>query len=112
MARRNGTSGKLTAKQQRFVEEYLVDPNGTQEAIRAGYSPKVAHVQGSRLLSNDKVKAAIHETNGKRMERVKVDEDWVITQLVENLQRARQETPVPWIAMGRRVAAIPPTPHQ
>lgn len=43
---------KLTEKQQRFVEEYLVDLNATQAAIRAGYSVKTADVQGSRMLRN------------------------------------------------------------
>ena len=46
---------KLTEKQQRFVEEYLVDLNATQAAIRAGYSVKTADVQGSRMLRNVKV---------------------------------------------------------
>lgn len=45
----------LTAKQLRFVEAYLLDPNGTQAAIAAGYSPKSAAVEASRLLSNAKV---------------------------------------------------------
>jgi phage terminase small subunit len=53
-------TAKLTAKQARFVEEYLCDLNATQAAIRAGYSPKTATVQGSRLLTNAKVAAAIH----------------------------------------------------
>ena len=51
----------LNPKQQRFVEEYLVDLNGTQAAIRAGYSPKTAEVQASRLLSNAKVQQAVAE---------------------------------------------------
>ncbi len=42
----------LTPKQARFVEEYLIDLNATQGAIRAGYSAKTAEVQGSRLLGN------------------------------------------------------------
>ena len=49
----------LTPKQARFVEEYLIDLNATQAAIRAGYSTHTADVQGSRLLSNVKVAAAI-----------------------------------------------------
>lgn len=43
---------KLTAKQARFVDEYLIDSNATQAAIRAGYSEKTANRAGSRLLSN------------------------------------------------------------
>lgn len=42
----------LTEKQIRFCEEYLVDYNGTQAAIRAGYSPKTANEQAARLLAN------------------------------------------------------------
>ena len=40
----------LTEKQKRFAEEYLLDLNATQAAIRAGYSAEAAIVQGSRLL--------------------------------------------------------------
>lgn len=49
----------LTRKQLRFVEAYLLDPNGTQAAIAAGYSPKSASVEASRLLSNAKVAAEL-----------------------------------------------------
>jgi phage terminase small subunit len=49
----------LTAKQLRFVEAYLLDPNGKKAAIAAGYSPKSAEVEGSRLLSNAKVAAEL-----------------------------------------------------
>ena len=52
-------TAKLTEKQQRFVEEYLIDLNATQAAIRAGYSAKTADQQGSRMLANVKVQQAI-----------------------------------------------------
>ena len=52
---------KLTPKQQRFVEEYCVDFNGTQAAIRAGYSKNTATEQASRLLRNVNIQAAIKE---------------------------------------------------
>ncbi len=48
----------LTPKQARFVEEYFVDLNATQAAIRAGYSAKTAYSQGERLLRNVEVAAA------------------------------------------------------
>ena len=50
---------ELTAKQAAFVREYLIDSNGTQAAIRAGYSPKTAQEQASRLLSNVMVANAV-----------------------------------------------------
>ena len=49
---------KLTNRQKRFVEEYLIDLNARQAAIRAGYSPKTAQEQASRLLANVKVQTA------------------------------------------------------
>ena len=69
---------KLTAKQQRFVEEYLIDLNGKQAAIRAGYSRKTAEVQGSRLLSIAKVAAAIAAAQDARSERTEITADMVL----------------------------------
>ena len=50
---------KLTPRQHRFVQEYLIDLNATQAAIRAGYSKKTAEHQASRLLGNVGIAAAI-----------------------------------------------------
>jgi len=50
---------ELTQKQQRFVEEYTKDTNGTQAAIRAGYSLRTANEQAVRLLANVSIKTAI-----------------------------------------------------
>lgn len=50
---------QLTTRQARFVEEYLVDGNGTQAAIRAGYSASGAYTEASRLLRNAEVARAI-----------------------------------------------------
>lgn len=61
---------KLTEKQQRFVEEYLLDLNATQAAIRAGYSISTASEQGSRLLRNVKVQDAIVQEKRRRNERI------------------------------------------
>lgn len=57
---------KISAKQELFVDEYLIDLNATQAAIRAGYSPKTAEQQGSRLLSNVKVKGRVAEKMAER----------------------------------------------
>lgn len=71
----------LTSKQQRFVEEYLIDLNGKQAAIRAGYSERAAEVTASRLLSNVKVAAAVAEQKEARSERTQVNADWVLARL-------------------------------
>jgi phage terminase small subunit len=63
MARKDDSG--LTAKQLRFVSEYLIDLTAKQAAIRAGYSAKTAEVQGCRLLSHAKVAAAITEGQAK-----------------------------------------------
>lgn len=55
----------MTKKQKRFVEEYLIDLNATQAAIRAGYSPKTAKQTGSENLSKPDLRAYIDEQLNK-----------------------------------------------
>lgn len=74
----------LTPKQQAFVDEYLVDLNATQAAIRAGYSVKTAHEQASRLLANVKVAEAVVDAKNARSERTKIDADWVLQRLARD----------------------------
>lgn len=74
---------ELTPKQQRFVDEYLIDLNATQAAIRAGYSEKTANEQGARLLANVSVKAEIETAKQDRSERVNVNADYVLRRLFE-----------------------------
>lgn len=74
-------NGKLTEKQQRFVQEYLIDLNATQAAIRSGYSAKTADQQGSRMLTNVKVQQAISEAMAKRSKRTGVNQDRVVLEL-------------------------------
>lgn len=73
----------LTAKQQRFVDEYLIDLNATQAAARAGYSKKTANEQGSRLLANVSVSAAIHQRMNERSGRVEITQDMVLRELAK-----------------------------
>ena len=56
----------LNDKQKRFCEEYIVDSNATQAAIRAGYSERTANEQGARLLAKDSVKSYIKELMDER----------------------------------------------
>ena len=73
----------LTPKQQRFVEEYLIDLNATQAAIRAGYSPRTANEQGAQNLAKLSISEAIAEAQAKREERTQIDADYVLKRLVE-----------------------------
>lgn len=71
----------MTPKQQRFVDEYLLDLNATQAAIRAGYSANGADVQGHRLLGNAKIAEAIARAQQERSDRVGVTADRVLAEL-------------------------------
>lgn len=68
-------------KRDRFVEEYLVDLNATQAAIRCGYSPKTANEQASRLLADVRIKDAVAAAMAERAARTEVTADRVIREL-------------------------------
>lgn len=73
----------LTPKQQRFVEEYLIDLNATQAAIRAGYSEKTARDIGCENLAKPNIAKAIEEAQNKRTEQTQIDAAYVLKRLVE-----------------------------
>lgn len=73
---------RLNLRQQRFVDAYLLDPNGKQAAIAAGYSPKAAEVTASKMLRMGKVSAALRAARAEVSERAKVDAQWVLEQLI------------------------------
>jgi len=73
----------LTPRQERFVAEYLVDLNATQAAIRAGYSERTAQEQGSRLLSNVKVAAAVAERQTSIAGKLQITAEKVLRDLEE-----------------------------
>lgn len=76
-------------RRQRFVEEYVVDGNATQAAIRAGYSPKTAKAQGSRLLTFVDVATAVAELQQQVSVRVQLDAQYVLLGLARNAEEAR-----------------------
>lgn len=73
----------LTAKQQRFVEEYLIDLNATQSAIRAGYSVKNAGKIGSELLQKTRIKSAVDKALAIRSRRTGINQDRVLLELAK-----------------------------
>ena len=81
----------LNEKQQRFADEYLIDLNATQAAIRAGYSKRTANEQGARLLAN----VSVQEYISKRMEEKEKDliasQDEVLQTLTRVLRRQEKE---------------------
>ncbi len=84
-------NANLSPKQQRFVEEYLIDLNATQAAIRAGYSRNTARSIASELLTKPDIQEAIAEAKRERSEATKIDSEWVLKQAVELHRRCMQE---------------------
>ena len=84
-------AGKLTPRQERFVEEYLVDLNATKAAARAGYSERTANEQGARLLVNVSVQKAIQEAKQSRATKIAVNAEDVLRGVIEVTMLAREE---------------------
>ena len=76
----------VTPRQAAFVNEYLIDLNATQAAIRAGYSQRRAQEIGYQLLHKPTVAEAIQKALAERSERVKLDADWVVCRLREEAE--------------------------
>lgn len=85
---------KLTDKQQRFCEEYIIDLNATQAAIRAGYSEKTAQQVGSENLSKPVIAELIHSLKAERSEKLTIDAEWVLKSAKEVFDRCMQYEPV------------------
>lgn len=81
----------LTPKQQRFVQEYLKDQNGTKAAIRTGYSEKTAKQQGSRLLTDPRVQAAVKAGQQKVAKKAEVTVDSLMAELEQARKLALKE---------------------
>ena len=82
----------LKPQQERFVVEYLKTPeNATDAAIRAGYSPKTATAQASRLLTNVNVKKAIDEAQNETRKRVKEEVGLTVDMVVQGLLKEAQD---------------------
>lgn len=69
---------KLTPKQQRFVDEYLIDLNATQAAIRAGYSARTAAWIGTQLLTKTHIADKVNERITRRSQRTEITQDMVL----------------------------------
>lgn len=82
---------KLTAKQQRFVDEYLVDLNATQAAIRAGYSKKTANRIGPENLSKPVIQEAIEKRLAEKEKSLIAQQDEVLKTLTRVLRREESE---------------------
>ena len=80
---------KLTPKQKLFIQEYLVDLNGTQAAIRAGYSAKTACEMANENLRKPHVKKYLEEAKEERSQKVGITAEWVLNELAIQYQSAK-----------------------
>lgn len=74
---------KLTIKQKRFVEEYLIDFNATQAAIRAGYSEDTAYSIGSENLNKPEIKRMIEEKTKEFSDKAVLTKEMVVAELMK-----------------------------
>jgi phage terminase small subunit len=80
----------LTHKQRMFINEYLVDMNATQAALRAGYNPRRAHVIGSELVNNSRVAPELKKAIELREKRCAINQDYVISTIHKIIERCIQ----------------------
>ena len=85
---------ELNEKQKIFCQEYMKDLNGTQAAIRAGYSEKTARSIGNRLLTNVDIQAYIQELQEGIRKRNQITVDEIMSDLIEVKNRCLQNVPV------------------
>ena len=74
---------ELNQRQELFCREYIKDLNGTQAAIRAGYSPRTADRMAYELLKKPEIQAFVLQSKAERVEEVKVDANYVLKRLIE-----------------------------
>lgn len=84
----------MTAKQQRFCDEYLVDMNATQAAVRAGYSKKTARVIGQENLTKPAIRAYIEKRMQEKEAALIADQDEVMKYLTSVMRREMKESVV------------------
>lgn len=84
----------LNEKQKRFADEYLIDLNGAQAAIRAGYAEGSAKVQAARLLTDDNLQAYITEKRASLIEKTELTQEWVLNRLKAISDRCMTAEPV------------------
>ena len=84
----------MTAKEQKFCDEYLIDLNGTQAAIRAGYSKKTANEISSQNLTKLHIQEYITEKRKILSEKTELTQQWVLTRFKEISDRCMTAIPV------------------
>lgn len=85
---------KLTAKQQRFCDEYLVSLNATQAAIKSGYSKKYANTNASKLLQNTTIKEYIEKRMAEKESQLIADQNEILRYLTSVIRGESKSTEI------------------
>lgn len=101
-----GRVPKLTERQKRFVDEYLVSLNATDAARKAGYSVKNADRIGPELLGKPWVYAAIQAKIKERRERTEITQDYVLKQLKEIADMPAADYSESWLKYANKIRAL------
>jgi len=91
----------MNRKRKRFAQEYIIDCNGAQAAIRAGYSKKTARTQAAQLLANLSVKQEIDRLMAKKAQEASLSVDTVLKNLRKGIEEAWQRQPPDLAAIAR-----------
>ncbi|GHV45878.1 hypothetical protein FACS1894204_06270 [Synergistales bacterium] len=91
----------MTPKQERFVQEYLIDLNATQAAIRAGYKEKRADAIGYENLRKPEIKKAIEKTQAEHAKKIDITQDYILKRLRVEAERDEEGS-----SHGARVNAL------
>jgi phage terminase small subunit len=85
---------ELTPRQKQFIDEYMIDFNGTKAAIRAGYKANSANEQASALLAKPNIKALVEARKAELSSKTQLSAEWVVTRLKEISSRCMAAEPV------------------
>lgn len=102
-----GTGTTLSPRQAKFVDEYLIDGNGTQAAVRAGYGAAGARVAAYRLLSNVAISSLIEARRQADADRLSITRENVLQQLLEAFSMARENRePAAMVSAARELGRM------
>jgi phage terminase small subunit len=85
------SKGKLTEKQSRFIDEYMIDLNASAAYVRAGFSSKFANTHGFKLLQNAAIKSEIDLRKSQLAVAAKVDREFIVNEYLELIKSAKKE---------------------
>lgn len=96
-------SGKMTIKQKKFADEYIISGNATKAAIEAGYSKKYANTNASKLLQNTTIKEYVDKRLKELEDKAIAKQDEVLKYLTALVRGAEKEEVLKGVGMGEQV---------